>query len=101
MRFTEDEEVPLIIDAGSDMYDQQVEEQMAAAAALVCTLRLTGVFAVLGLSSAQNFRCGEPFAINGPWFRSVNTAHLASGLACMRYCATSQTHVGRVAKPRY
>eukprot|EP00752_Nemacystus_decipiens_P014608 g13008.t1 len=35
VRFAEDAGAPIIIDAGSDMYDQQVEEQMAAAAALV------------------------------------------------------------------
>lgn len=39
VRFAEDEAAPIVIDAGSHMYDQQVEEQMAAAAALVCTPR--------------------------------------------------------------
>lgn len=39
VRFAEDEAAPIVIDAGADMYDQQVEEQMAAAAALVRKLR--------------------------------------------------------------
>lgn len=39
VRFAEDEAAPIVIDAGTDMYDQQVEEQMAAAAALVRKLR--------------------------------------------------------------
>lgn len=35
VRFAEDAAAPVVVDAGSDLYDQQVEEQMAAAAALV------------------------------------------------------------------
>lgn len=37
VKFDGDAAAPLIIDAGSGMYDQQVEEQMAAAAAQVRT----------------------------------------------------------------
>eukprot|EP00903_Cladosiphon_okamuranus_P016164 g14917.t1 len=35
VKFVQDANAPIVIDAGSNMYDQQVEEQMAAAAALV------------------------------------------------------------------
>lgn len=102
VRFAEDAEAPLVIDAGSDMYDQQVEEQMAAAAALVRKLQLTSArldfcfFVLSYLSVRPGFRRCEQGAAHSAWIQSISAVRRACGHPRIRY-----RHAGQSSRSRF